>query len=601
MAMGQGLDLDPKSPTVREWTCIAATIASDGDPFNKLATRLLQVQASSEDDLARRFVMAMTLRKISKDPKYGGLSATRRSEIQGVIDSIDGASVDRIAGILGAAMVPELSDSTPWYVSRVEMPKFADLIVFLESVSVEAEEAMRECDNAAKRGLIDQGEMLAGVDVDSIVALLKSPEGIVPARTRERLLECLAVAAVEARAGDAVRLAMLGEIAATGARIRGVKGLVAVQVSNAYDTLLRQSPDAPPRATLERLSRIRQLCEHAKFEIPSPESLRLAKPLKPAHAQLAPLFRQTQKTIAPVAKRLLDADESMNDPAIMSADDAFISVLRDFESLSEISALIVRRDERGREIVRDECKFAAARLLDAVKQVARAKGDDKETRLNEFRTLVSTLKLALWIPDEQSLRSDASSEAADSLTRFVAAQREYLQSLSNPRRPRDQQTISALESGSAVLRLRARARIEDPGLLLAWPGIELSEGGLRVLLDGLESHVRDMLRIYASGQLDRLAVEMRDGESRYAAAFAVADLHAVLSRSGVARGCALDEVSAGAPDPDRVPSARHVSDFQFISLCAEEIAALRAAGADAKAIEDLMNTRARGIRIERQP
>jgi len=133
-AMGQGLDLDPKSPTVREWTCIAATIASDGDPFNKLATRLLQVQASSEDDLARRFVMAMTLRKISKDPEYGGLSATRRSEIQEVIDSIDGASVDRIAGILGAAMVPELSDSTPWYVSRVEMPKFADLIVFLESV-----------------------------------------------------------------------------------------------------------------------------------------------------------------------------------------------------------------------------------------------------------------------------------------------------------------------------------------------------------------------------------------------------------------------------------------------------------------------------------
>ena len=601
IAAAQGLDLDPKTPPVTQWTCIAAASAPDANAFDKLATRVLQSTSANDDELAFRFVTAMSLRKIAVDSAYETLSAQRKAEIQAAVDTIDGVQIERIAELLRDVVKSEIADSTPWFVPRTTVRRFAELSKFLESISVEAAEALRNCEAASSAGLQDQGEAISAIDVSSIVSLLKSPESVLPSRTRERVLECLALASIEARAGDASRLLMLGEIAAIGPHIRSVKGLSINQVNKAYDTLLKQSPDAPPRATLERLRRIRQLCDHATLQLPTVESLRLAKPLKPAYAQLSPLFRQTQKTIAPVAKRLLDADESMNDPAIMSADDSFVAVLHDFESLSDISVLITRKDERGRDVLREDCKFAASRLLDAVKRIAKAKDDEKEGRIAEFRSLVATLKLALEIPDEVSLRQDQSSEAAESLTRFTAAQREYLQSLSNPRRPPDEQTVRSLQAGAAVLRLRARAQMEEPWVVLSWPGVELTSGGMRVLREGLETHVREMLKTYALGQVDRLSVALREGEQRHAAALVIADLDAVLKRTGIAPGSALDEVSAGEPDVVRVPGAIYVSDFRFISLCAEEIAALRSAGAESKVVEDRMNARAKNIRVDRKP
>jgi hypothetical protein len=597
----QVLDLDPKSPTSFEWTCLAALSANPRDAFERLAANLVKAPYADEADAAARLVLALTLRKIPADVEYMALPPERRSAIAQGLESLDGVSVERTVDALATLLASETCDSTAWFISPRQWAGLAGVTDQLQAISSDAADAARQIDVMNQAGAFDFGDMIMGADVDAIKALLNSPGAALSERTRERVRECLATAVIEARAGSASRLVMLCEIAACGPNIRSLKGLSATQTARAFETLLKESPDADPEKTIERLVRLRQLLDHAKLVMPTAEQLNLAKPLKPAHVQLTPVFRQMQRPIAPIAKKLLDTAESLNDPAIMSVDRSFLGVLQDLKTLARISERITVTDQRGRIVIRDDCTFAATRLLDAVKRVARAKDDEKEDRLNEWRELCAMIELALYAPDVESVRSDRSLNASNALVRFESAQREYLRSLADSRKSPDEDIVRSIQAGAGLFRFRARTLMEDPTLALAWPGVEISTAGMTVLRAEIPSHVNELMEQYAAGRFDRVAVQLREGESRFAAALAIADLARALESTGIAPASALDEVTSRDPDPFVVIGVKHIEAFRFISLCAEEIATLSSNGKDAAEVVNRMNARARSVRLDPTP
>lgn len=594
----QGLDLDPKSSSVDQWTCFEKFQSASSGPFEKLAARLLQAPVADEDDAAARFVLALNLRKIQSDSEYRTLEPKRQQEIQSALDGIDGASTAATRIALRAVFDLETRDSSPWFVTPEEPRNFERLETLLRPGFEDAATACIDLHERERSGGLDPGEALAGIDVDAIVNLLKSPEAILAERTRERFMEALAVAVVEANAGHPRRIEMLGTIAEAGPCVRELNGVSLPRFSRAFDTLLKEAPDLEVTSTLERFRRLRELSTRAKMPLPMVDHLKLIKPLKPAYPQIAPLFRQTQKSIAPVVVRLLDSGESLNDPAVMKADEPFLGVVSDMNRLTRISSGMCQPDSRGVSVIREECKFAAARILDSVKRIARAKEDGREDRINEFRALCSLIELSLPNTGDQICADDGDPNIGSALNRFDGVKREYLQALSNPRRVPEPKLVQALQAGAAVFKLKDRASIHDPSLVLAWPGVEISPDIFHALGESLNAQISALFEDFAAARDERVVVRIREIEQRYAAALALADLARALALSGIAPGGAIDELTANHPDTLRVIGARHLESFLYISLCAEEIASLRAAGQDTKALEERMNERALTIRLE---
>jgi hypothetical protein len=174
----------------------------------------------------------------------------------------------------------------------------------------------------------------------------------------------------------------------------------------------------------------------------------------------------------------------------------------------------------------------------------------------------------------------------------------YLIALASKRREPDAALVSALEVGREILEFRERVRIVDADALLAWPGFEVTPEGLASIRHGIDEQVLGAMRAFNADRYDRASDLVKAGPTRFAAAVALADLSRAIVATGSAAPVALREAIPGTPDTMRCPGARHRGAFEFIALCGEELAALRAAGEDTKAVEDRMNAAAAPVRID---
>lgn len=600
-ALAQRLNLDPPAPVESAWTCTAPLAANATGPFGELAARLLKAPATDDAEAARRLVLALTLKKIPEDPAYAALPAERRAEIEARVAGIDGVSVIAAAEQLASLLTDPERAKPAWAVPPLVPLPHAPLAPLLVGAGDEILAAAAAIDAQLASHTVDPASVLAGVDTRAIAVALALPEAMFPARTRERFVDALGAAVVEARAGRADRLAMLGEIAAAGPQVKSLKGVSSIKAGKSYEQLLRAAPDLPPEETRRRLARLAELCHDARTAAPTIESLKLARQLRPAHGQLLPEYRAAQRTIAPVALRLLDPGESLNDPGIIRAEEPFAACLEDLRALGRISAAVTVVDAKGRETLAAEAKPACDAILLASKLIARAKDRDREDVLNSFRRLCRRVEAATTLPDERSLRAETEVAVAEFVGKYEDVRARYLVALASKRREPDPALVSALEVGREILEFRERVRIVDTDALLAWPGFEATPEGLASIRHGIDEQVLGAMRAFNADRYDRASDLVKAGPTRFAAAVAIADLSRAIVVTGSAAPVALREAIPGTPDTMRCPGARHRGAFEFIALCGEELAALRAAGEDTKAVEDRMNAAAAPVRIDAGP
>ncbi|MFZ4573918.1 MAG: hypothetical protein ACOYN0_05940 [Phycisphaerales bacterium] len=598
-ARAQKLNLDPPAAEAQKWSCrekLAAGMEA-GSELEKLGARLLRASSENDDDLARRLVAALTLRRAAKSDAFAGLTPEQRREIEQAATGFD-AAAHAWPGASLATRGAATTDAS-WAAPPVPPLYPAPLAPMLEQAGArpEAVAAAARVDVLLRdRGFDPSGE-LASVDSRAIALTLAQPAALLPERTRERFIEALSVALVEADDGSSQRLAMLAEICAAGPGVKSVEGISGSRVAKAYELLLRESPDLPVPATRQRIARVRVLCGLAARKAPTAESLEIVKQLRPAFTIFVSSWRPNQRIIGPVVLRLLDSQESLNDPGVMAAESPFLATAEDLDAISRISAAVVSRDDKGRSVLRPEAKHAVARLVEAARLIARAKDRDREGALAAFRTLLRHVEFATTFPGEAALRASTQTAAVEFVQKYTDLRAAYLKALGERKRDRENALTGPLELGRSIIDFRLRAAMPDAARVVAWPGFEVSDEGLAALRLGLDEQVLGAMRAYNSDSPARAKELLDAGPRAFAAALLVGDLSRALAATGCAPPSVLVELSAGSPDLSRCPGASARGVFEFISLGAEEMAALRAAGQEVRAVEARVNAAAVGVRV----